>query len=131
MGVMTQTILAIDYGLARVGLALGDAEAGVVSSRQTFPNDQRFLEKLILLCSDNDVSKIILGLPRGLDGQETRQTEITREFGVTLERLGIPILMRDEAGTSQLARERLGKNPAKEAVDAESAAIILEEYLHE
>lgn len=128
---MTQTILAIDYGLARVGLALGDAEAGVVSSRQTFANDPQFMEKLILLCSDNQVIKIILGLPRGLDGQETRQTEITREFGETLASLNIPIELRDEAGTSQLARERLGKNPPKELVDAESAAIILEEYLHE
>lgn len=124
-------ILAIDYGLARVGLALGDADAGVVSSRQTLANNERFLEKLILLCNDNQVSKIILGLPRGLDGQETRQTEITRDFATTLERLGIPILMRDEAGTSQLAHERLGKNPSKESIDAESAAIILEEYLHE
>lgn len=128
---MTQTILAIDYGLARVGLALGDAEAGVVSSRQTFANDPQFMEKLVLLCSDNQVSKIILGLPRGLDGQETRQTELTREFAGTLEALNIPVELRDEAGTSQLAKERLGKNPPKELVDAESAAIILEEYLHE
>jgi len=128
---MKQTILAIDYGLARVGLALGDAEAGVVSSKQTFTNDPQLLENLTLLCSDNDVSKIILGLPRGLDGQETNQTAITREFANRLAHLDIPIEMRDEAGTSQIARERLGKNPPKEAIDAESAAIILEEYLHE
>lgn len=128
---MSHTILAIDYGLARVGLALGDAQAGVVSSRQTFANDPLFMEKLVLLCSDHQVTKIILGLPRGLDGQETRQTEITRQFATTLEELSIPIELRDEAGTSQLAKERLGKNPSKEAVDAESAAIILEEYLHE
>lgn len=128
---MNHTILAIDYGLARVGLALGDSEAGVVSSRQTFANDPQLMEKLVLLCSDNQVSKIILGLPRGLDSQETRQTKVTREFAVELESLQIPIELRDEAGTSQLARERLGKNPPKELVDAESAAIILEEYLHE
>lgn len=128
---MTQTILAIDYGLARIGLALGDPAAGVVSSRQTLANDPLFMEKLVLLCSDNRVSKIILGLPRGLDGQETRQTEITREFAKKLEPLGIPVDLRDEAGTSELAKERLGKNPPKELVDAESAAIILEEYLHE
>lgn len=128
---MTQTILAIDYGLARVGLALGDAEAGVVSSRQTFANDPQLMEKLTLLCSDNQVTKIILGLPRGLDSQETRQTKVTREFAEDLKSLNIPIELRDEAGTSQLAKERLGKNPPKELIDAESAAIILEEYLHE
>ncbi len=128
---MTQTILAIDYGLARVGLALGDAEAGVVSSRQTIANNPQLIENLTLLCSDNQVSKIILGLPRGLDSQETRQTKVTREFAEELKALNIPIELRDEAGTSQLAKERLGKNPPKELVDAESAAIILEEYLHE
>lgn len=128
---MNHTILAIDYGLARVGLALGDLEAGVVSSRQTFANDPQLMENLTLLCSDNQVSKIILGLPRGLDSQETRQTKVTREFAEDLASLAIPIELRDEAGTSQLAKERLGKNPPKALVDAESAAIILEEYLHE
>jgi putative Holliday junction resolvase len=128
---MTQTILAIDYGLARVGLALADQEAGVVGFKQTFANDPQLMENLTLLCSDHGVTKIILGLPRGLDAQETRQTKVTREFAQNLQDLGIPIELRDEAGTSQLARERLGKNPPKEAVDAESAAIILEEYLHE
>lgn len=128
---MNHTILAIDYGLARVGLALGDSEAGVVSSRQTFANDPQLMEKLILLCSDNQVQKIILGLPRGLDSQETRQTKVTREFAQELESLNIPIELRDEAGTSSLAKERLGKNPPKELVDAESAAIILEEYLND
>lgn len=128
---MNQTILAIDYGLARVGLALGDAEAGVVSSRQTIANDPQLMENLTLLCSDNQVAKIVLGLPRGLDAQETRQTKVTREFAENLKTLNIPIELRDEAGTSELAKERLGKNPPKELVDAESAAIILEEYLHE
>lgn len=128
---MTQTILAIDYGLARVGLALGDAEAGVVSSKKTFANNPQLMENLTLLCSDNQVTKIILGLPRGLDNQETRQTIVTRAFAEDLASLTIPIELRDEAGTSSLAKERLGKNPPKEAIDAESAAIILEEYLHE
>lgn len=128
---MTHTVLAIDYGLARVGLALADVEAGVVSSKQTFSNDPQLMQNLTLLCSDNQVSKIILGLPRGLDSQETRQTKLTREFAENLNTLGIPIELRDEAGTSQLAKQRLGGNPPKAAIDAESAAIILEEYLHE
>ena len=128
---MTHTILAIDYGLARVGLALGSTEAGVVSSKQTFANDPTLMEKLTLLCLDNQVELIIVGLPRGLDGQETSQTQISRDFAASLQSLNIPVELRDEAGTSQLAKERLGKNPAKAEVDAESAAIILEEYLHE
>jgi len=128
---MTHTILAIDYGLARVGLALGSKESGVVGSKQTFLNDPTLMEKLTLLCLDNQVKLIIVGLPRGLDGQETRQSQISRDFAASLESLNIPVELRDEAGTSQLAKERLGKNPAKGEVDAESAAIILEEYLHE
>lgn len=128
---MTQTILAIDYGLARVGLALGDAQAGVVSSRQTLANDDQLLDEISTICADNHVAKILLGLPRGLDGQETQQTQVSRDFAITLNALNIPVELRDEAGTSELAKERLGKNSAKADVDAESAAIILEEYLHE
>lgn len=128
---MTQTILAIDYGLARVGLALADSQAGVVSWRQTTLNNEQLIENISDLCSTSKVTKILLGLPRGLDGQETAQTQISRDFATQLESLNIPIELRDEAGTSQLAKERLGKNPTKEAIDAEAAAIILEEYLHE
>jgi putative Holliday junction resolvase len=125
---MTQTILAIDYGLARVGFAYGAKEAGVVSEKGTWSNDEQLMTNIQELVDQENIDHIIVGLPRGLDGQETEQTQISREFA---EALSGSVELRDEAGTSELAKERLGKNPPKEAVDAEAAAIMLEEFLHE
>lgn len=128
---MTQTILAIDYGLARVGLAWGSLATGLVSGKTTVTNTPSLFDELESYIAEHAVDVLLVGLPRGLDGQETQQTAICRQFAQQLEVFNMPVYLRDEAGTSGLAKERLGKNPPKEQIDAESAAIILEEYLHE
>jgi len=128
---MTQTILAIDYGLARVGFAYGHKAAGVVSEKGTWPNNDQILEIIQEFVLEESIRHVLVGLPRGLDGQETEQTRISKEFAESLHGMDVTVELRDEAGTSELAKERLGKNPPKEAIDAEAAAILLEEYLHE
>jgi len=128
---MTHTILAIDYGLARVGFAYGSKEAGVVSEKGTWPNNDQLFEIIQEFITEESVTHVIVGWPRGLDGQETEQTRLSRAFAESLHMMDVTVELRDEAGTSELAKERLGANPPKEAVDAEAAAILLEEYLHE
>ena len=128
---MTQTILAIDYGLARVGYAYGSTEVGLVSEKGTWPNNDQLLEIIQEFILEESISHVIVGLPRGLDGQETEQTRVSREFAESLKTMDVTVELRDEAGTSELAKERLGSNPPKEEIDAEAAAILLEEYFHE
>lgn len=85
------------------------------------------LEHLII---EHQVDELVVGLPRSLDGGETDQTKAARFFAVELATFKLPIHLQDEAGTSELARERIGKKlTAKGQIDAEAAAIILQDYL--
>jgi putative Holliday junction resolvase len=76
---------------------------------------------------------IVVGLPRGLDGQETPQTLVVRRFvDDVLEKLAPRVELQDEAATSAVAEERLrqsGKRYRREQIDAEAAAIILQDWL--
>lgn len=127
----TTTILGIDYGQARIGLALGNTETKLATPYKTIKASTSVLEELQRLCQAEGVEKLVLGLPRGLDGQETAQTAITRQFATSLATLGLPIELRDEAGTTALAEQQSGKKPPAAGLDAVAAAIILQDYFDE
>ncbi|HSX45632.1 MAG TPA: Holliday junction resolvase RuvX [Candidatus Saccharimonadia bacterium] len=128
----TTSILALDVGEARVGLALASISARLVQPFTTLQREDVFdeLEKII---KNEDVGEIVVGLPRGLDGQETAQTASARAFAKELEkRTDLPIHLQDEAVTSKKAEEELrarGKPYAKGDIDALAATYILEDYL--
>ena len=77
----------------------------------------------------------MIGLPRGLDGQETAQTMTVRAFGTMLGKaLKLPVHWQDEALTSVQAASELeqrGKAYRKADIDSLAAVYILEDYLHE
>jgi putative holliday junction resolvase len=87
------------------------------------------------LVADQGAVALVLGLPRGLDGQETAQTKSVRAFGAELEQaLHIPLYWQDEAVTSHQAEEELqarGKPYRKEDIDALSATFILEDFMRD
>lgn len=127
----SKTILGIDYGLKRVGLALGSTETNMAHAHQTLANDENLIASLANICQTEAVDQIVVGMPRGLASQPTEQTRITEVFVESLQQLGLPVDTRDEAVTSELARQHLGAKAPKEAIDAEAAAIILQDYLDE
>ena len=128
------SILAIDYGEKRIGLALASREARLASPYQTLPNDEHFQEHLRGLIEKEGVERLLVGLPRSLEGNDTPQTTEARQFAATLEKLGLPVELRDEALTSVKAREELEarRKPYKKGdIDALAATYILEDYLRE
>jgi putative Holliday junction resolvase len=85
------------------------------------------IKKLVL---DYNADGIVIGLPRGLDGQETAQTTICRQFALELSsNIDTPVYLIDEAGTSKLADERLGKN-SQTSRDSMAAAILLDDFIN-
>lgn len=139
-------ILALDVGARRIGVALARRETGLASTYRTLLNDETIWDQLRQIIDQEEVGAVVLGLPRGLEGQETAQTRAVQEFGALLEqKLGLPIAWQDEAVTSVQAEEELraaGRryNPLrtghytvkrynKEMIDAQAAAIILQDYL--
>ena len=134
MVTQSSSILAIDFGEARVGLALASEEARLAHPIGTLQNDSTLIKQLRDLCDREKVNHLVIGLPRSMNGQDTDQTNLTRAFGAKLaEELELPISWQDEAVTSAQAKAELearGKSYAKEDIDALAATYILEDYLH-
>lgn len=122
--------LGIDYGAKRVGLATANTETKIASPLRTIPPH----ELVAAIQEVGPFEAVIVGLPRSLDGHDTPQTLAVRRFcdDILWRRLRIEPIYQDEAGTSSLAEDRLkesGRPYEKSDIDAEAAAIILQDYL--
>jgi putative holliday junction resolvase len=121
-------VLALDYGLARTGVAVSDPTGTVarplevVERAASEPGIARVLE----LARREDVERIVVGLPVTLRGEHGAQAEETERF---VERLRaateLPVESFDERFTTALARARGGRAPE----DALAAAHLLTSYL--
>lgn len=124
--------LGIDFGTKRVGVAVADADVRLARPLQTLVGDDP-VEQLRRLVESQGAQDVVVGLPRGLDGQETAQTAAVRTFADSLSvALGITVTLQDEAGTSSVAEDRLkevGRPYQPSDIDAWAAAIILQDYL--
>jgi putative holliday junction resolvase len=128
-------VLAIDYGAKRIGLALGSEAAKLATPLDTIEASEGLTDQLGDIVTANDVGRIVIGLPRNLEGEDTAQTAAAREFAALLESsLGLPVTLQDEALTSQEAADRLkSRYPGKiepGLIDREAAAIILQDYFN-
>jgi putative Holliday junction resolvase len=127
------SILALDIGAVRVGVALAHKATRFANPLTTLEHDQDIYDAIAKLCKQHDVSELACGLPRGMQGQDTAQTAYARDFAAKLPAiLDIPVYLIDEALTSNKAEAELksrGKPYAKGDVDALAATYILEDYL--
>lgn len=128
-------LLALDVGDKRLGLAVARAEVRVPISLPTLERDGAQLwQQLRAIIKEYDVNQLVVGLPRGLDGQDTAQTRAVQTFAEQLnQELSLPIAWQDEALTSVAAEEHLQTNHQphqKGDVDAMAATLILNDYLN-
>lgn len=125
-------IAALDFGEAKVGVAIGDSKVGIASPRNFLVNDRKLIETLVDFCAAEKVEKLILGIPHGFRG-ETPQTQSVREFAKKLEEKRIAVEFLDERFTSKLAQQNLHEDnlnsrKQKTRIDSEAARIILQDY---
>lgn len=127
--------LALDVGDKRIGAAMTNSIARLPQPLTTLNVDENIMNQISDLIKANQISELIIGLPRGLNGQETEQTKKIRKFNDEISSiLNIPIFLIDEAGTSVQAKEELEsrkKAYSKSDVDSLAASYILEDYLNE
>ena len=130
-----KTYLALDVGRARIGVAIANDVARIASPLPAVSNDSSFKQKLLALVAEHQVNTVVVGWPRGLDGQETEQTQYVNDFVDLLDAwLHIPVHLQDEAATSIKAEAELqkrGQPYEKGDIDSLSAVYILEDYLQE
>jgi len=129
------SIMALDVGERRIGVALAGSVAKLAQPLTTLEHTDNIFQMIAELAAEHHASELIVGLPRGLDGQETAQTIATRKFAAELEQaVNLPTHLQDEALTSRQAEIELkvrGQPHAKADVDALAATYILEDYLKE
>jgi putative Holliday junction resolvase len=128
-----RNILALDVGDKRVGVAIASLTARLPRPLTTLPRGDKFFEELKQIIQAEAVGEVVVGLPRGLDGQATGQTAATEQFIKQLRsECDLPVHLQDEALTSKQAEAELGsrgKTHAKADVDALAATYILEDFL--
>ena len=130
-------IMAIDYGDARTGLAVSDAMGILCGEAWTMEewDSGRAAKKISEEASRRGVERLVLGLPKNMDGTEGPRAEKCREFKALLEQeSGLPVILWDERRTSIEAHAILHSVGKKEkqhrkTVDAVAAGLILEGYL--
>src|SRR5690554_802336 len=122
------TLLAFDYGLKKIGVAIGNTlthQARPLSILRPVTKQQRF-DAISALIKEWQPDKLIVGLPLTTDGGEQYASLRCRRFANQLHgRYGLEVELVDERGSSLEAQDMLGNNDAD---DAWAAAIILQRY---
>lgn len=129
--------MALDFGDKRIGVAISDslgitAQGKGFIKRTDLKNDLNDIKDYI---TEYDVSEIVVGMPRNMDGSLGKRAEKTRAFINFLENnLDIPIKIWDERLTSAEAERMLIKadvrrDKRKQVIDKLAASIILRSYL--
>lgn len=130
-------ILSVDYGDARTGIASCDALQMLASPVTVIHQTEKepLADEICRIAAEKKAQKLVLGLPKNMDGSEGFRAQACREFAALLsEKSGLPVDFQDERLTTVSAYNALnltntrGKK-RKAVVDAVSAVIILEDYL--
>ena len=130
-------ILSVDLGKVRTGLAVSDIGEVLASPLCVIAekNAKILAEKIDQVCNDERIAKIVLGLPKNMDGSEGESAQNAKTFGKMLEeKTQLPVILLDERGTTITAHNYLNETNTrgkkrKRVVDAVAATVILQAYL--
>lgn len=131
-------ILGIDYGDARVGVAVSDMLGFMAQGVRTIKNRgiNNLLNELKEILDEYKPEKIVIGLPKNMDGSEGFRVDATHEFAAALKKIYAgEIIFWDERLSSLGAKRYLNETNTrgkkrKEVLDTVAACIILEGYLN-
>ena len=137
-----RTLLGFDYGLKRIGIAVGQELTGTASPLETLTASANGIDwgAIQHLIAEWKPHALVVGLPLNMDGTEHEMTTAARQFAARLRnKYGLPVYEVDERLSSIAAEERLQADPAKRSqrkdrrdrIDREAAQIILQTWLNE
>lgn len=130
-------ILGLDVGTKRIGIAISDELGWTAQGVKTLHrrDGESDLREIRDITEQYGVEKIVVGLPRNMDGSLGPQAEMTLDFVQEMrEILGVPIITWDERlstveATKMLIRADLSRKKRKQKVDMTAAVLILQSYL--
>src|SRR5262245_34898501 len=129
--------LAIDHGTHRMGIAISDELKLIAQPLEYIPSQPwaAFLSRLQQLLAEKEVERIVVGMPRNMDGSYGPAAQKVNEFIAALaQAVSVPIKTLDERLTSAQADRVLRQGNVRRAdrkknVDKMAAAILLQSYL--
>ena len=130
-------IMGVDLGQVRTGISVCDPREVLASPVKviTAHTPEKRLEEIHKAAGELRAGKIVVGLPRNMDGTEGASALSARETAARLQEItGLPVVLQDERGTTMTAHGYLN-NPnvrgkkRRQTVDAVAAVIILQDYL--
>lgn len=130
-------VMSIDYGDVRTGVALSDTRE-ILASPYCVINQSyqpKLVDEIVRIAEENKAEKIVIGLPRNMDGSYGYRCDECKDLGnALLEKINIEVVYEDERLTTVMAHNILSENNVrgkkrKETVDAVSAVMILQSYL--
>lgn len=130
-------VMAIDFGDARTGVAISDLTGQFVGKTCVISswNRDKTAAEVVKLYHESGSERLVMGLPKNMDGTEGPRASLYREFAALLEELiGTSVVLWDERRTTVEAHQILSESnyhgkKRKNTVDAVAASLILEGYL--
>lgn len=130
-----QTLLAFDFGPARIGVALGNTISASARPLTTIAETEsvRRFAAIANLITEWGPQVLIVGRPVNINGETSEMTGRAERFARQLQgRFGLPVKFADERYTSAIAEEALKPTRAEKGkIDAAAAALILQSWLDE
>lgn len=128
-------VLGLDIGKKRIGIAMSDIMGLIAHPVETIAREPENLaiEKIKKICKDNNIKKIVAGLPKNMNNTIGEQAQDCIQFADNFKG-EYEIIFEDERLTSRQAEYILAQTGRKytkdkKLVDLKSACIILQQYL--
>lgn len=130
-------IMAIDFGIKRIGIALSDSLKLFAYPYVTLTNDSNFFDELKKIIEVKQVEEIILGIPSESKESKTSVVKSIEKFKEELtSKTKVKVILWDESFTSSIAQQKIMESVTKKKkrqdkgmLDMYAAAVILQEYL--
>jgi putative Holliday junction resolvase len=125
----TNQYLALDVGLKRTGIARASETARLSEPLMTVSTTD-IVRKLKDLTEEYNISAIVVGLPRNLQGSSTQQTNWVRDWvSHVKQKIDLPFYWQDEVLSTKIAEAKKLTYKKIHDVDSLAAAIILQDFL--
>ena len=135
---VAETVLALDVGEARIGVAVGRLGSSFAFGRGFVTRSKLAADVAAVqsLAANEGAARVVVGLPSRLRGGDSAQTQKVRVFAAELEKVGLVVVFEDERLTTRLAAQGLATSGLKKKqrqekgrLDERAAVLILETYL--
>jgi len=124
--------ICLDIGEKRIGVAVGDSDVRIAVPFDTIDVDGNEVQAIAEIIIKEKANVVVIGYPRNQSGEPTAQSKYVEDFAAKLSDIAPNIVFQDESLTSVIAEQQLAAygRPFKKAdIDAQAAAIILQDYL--